>query len=129
MKTTRSCGIIVHITSLPGPFGIGDLGPEAYRFADFLKASGVKYWQLLPLNPIEKRTGYSPYSSTSAFAGNTALISPELLIKEGFLQKKDIGEKENFPDGKVSFDKAITFKNGILQKAFQNFLKKEDTEI
>ena len=86
MKTARSGGIILHITSLPGPFGIGDLGPEAYRFTDLLVECGFKYWQMLPLNPVEEGMGYSPYSSTSAFAGNTMLISPELLVREGLLQ-------------------------------------------
>ena len=96
MKTTRSSGLILHITSLPGPFGIGDLGPEAYKFADLLVKCGFKYWQLLPLNPIEESTGYSPYSSTSAFAGNAMLISPELLVKDGFLEKKDMETKHAF---------------------------------
>ena len=128
MKTARSSGIILHITSLPGSFGIGDLGPSAYRFADFLRESGVRFWQLLPLNPIEQRTGYSPYSSTSAFAGNTMLVSPELLVQEGFLQKKDIKIKDDFNDEAVEFEKAILFKKGILRKAFQNFKAEADKE-
>src|SRR5687768_7633308 len=110
MKTTRSSGVILHITSLPGAFGIGDLGPEAYKFADLLVKCGFKYWQLLPLNPIEASTGYSPYSSTSAFAGNTMLISPELLVKDGFLEKKDLETEYAFKNKTVEFDKAFRFK-------------------
>ena len=83
MNFPRSSGILLHPTSLPGPFGIGDLGPEAYRFADFLAAAGQSLWQMLPLGP----TGYgdSPYAGYSAFAGNTLLISPERLLADGLL--------------------------------------------
>src|SRR5215217_7710575 len=83
----RSSGILLHPTSLPSPFGIGDLGPEAYKFVDFLAAAGQRLWQVLPLGP----TGYgdSPYASYSAFAGNTALISPERLVQEGLLTEVD----------------------------------------
>src|ERR1044072_2109728 len=79
----RVSGVLLHPTSLPGPYGIGDLGPEAYKFADFLVRAGQSLWQVLPLGP----TGYgdSPYACYSAFAGNTLLISPDLLIKEGLL--------------------------------------------
>src|SRR5678816_3139174 len=79
----RASGILLHPTSLPGPYGIGDLGPEAYKFADFLVAAGQSLWQVLPLGP----TGYgdSPYACYSAFAGNTLLVSPEQLIEEGLL--------------------------------------------
>ena len=121
MKISRSAGIILHITSLPGPYGIGDLGPEAYKFADLLVACGFRYWQLLPLNPAEKRTSYSPYSSTSAFAGNTMLISPELLQKEGFLTKTDLKGKPVIKNGKVDFENAYAFKRELLRKTFRHF--------
>ena len=78
----RSSGILLHITSLPGAYGIGDLGPEAYRMADLMQLAGQRYWQILPLNPTEIGMGNSPYSSRSAFAGNPLLISPDLLLKE-----------------------------------------------
>src|SRR4026207_2029325 len=83
MNFPRSSGILLHPTSLPGPFGIGDLGPQACAFADFLGAAGQGLWQVLPLGP----TGYgdSPYACYSAFAGNTLLISPEQLVTEGLL--------------------------------------------
>ena len=79
----RTSGILLHPTSLPGPYGIGDLGPAAYKFIDFLVAAGQSLWQVLPLGP----TGYgdSPYACYSAFAGNTLLVSPERLITEGLL--------------------------------------------
>ena len=81
----RKSGILMHVTSLPSCFGIGDLGPEAYRFADFLHDSGQRIWQILPLNPTKTALGNSPYSIPSAFAGNTQLISPDLLVQEGFV--------------------------------------------
>src|SRR3954468_24475176 len=88
MNLPRASGILLHPTSLPGKFGIGDLGREAYAFADFLVASGQRLWQVLPLGP----TGYgdSPYQCFSAFAGNTLLISPQLLVDEGLLTADDI---------------------------------------
>ena len=121
MKATRTSGVILHITSLPGPFGIGDLGPEAYRFADKLKACGFVYWQLLPLNPVEAGMGFSPYSSTSAFAGNTMLISPELLVQDGFLPKESLQNIPEFPAEKVVYAEAFAFKKTLLQQAFKTF--------
>src|ERR1044071_5746092 len=81
MKLKRSSGILLHPTSLPGRFGVGDLGGEAYRFVDWLAAAGQAYWQIMPLGP----TGYgdSPYSAFSALAGNTVLVSPEKLFESG----------------------------------------------
>src|SRR5882762_10715929 len=98
MNFPRSSGVLLHPTSLPGPFGIGDLGPEAYAFADFLAASGQSIWQVLPLGP----TGYgdSPYACYSAFAGNTLLISPEKLTTEGLLQNEDLSALPAFSEGR-----------------------------
>jgi 4-alpha-glucanotransferase len=97
MTSNRSAGIILHPTSLPGPDGIGDLGPEAYRWVDFLAKSGFSLWQVLPLNP----TGYgdSPYQSFSAFAGNPYLISPAILMDEGLLTRQDLADRPAFPNG------------------------------
>jgi len=81
MLQQRSSGLLLHITSLPSAHGVGDLGPEAYRFADFLSASGQTYWQILPLTPVDPGAGFSPYSSPSAFAGNTLMISLEKLVE------------------------------------------------
>src|SRR5262245_48461060 len=84
MNFPRASGILLHPTSLPGPFGTGDFGPEAYKFADFLVSAGQSLWQVLPLGP----TGYgdSPYACFSAFAGNTVLVSPERLVEQGLLE-------------------------------------------
>ena len=81
----RGGGILLHPTSLPGPFGIGDLGPSASRFIDFLEQAGMSYWQMLPLVPVMDE--FSPYQSTSAMAGNPLLISPELLLEEGLVRR------------------------------------------
>ncbi|MEO0333298.1 MAG: 4-alpha-glucanotransferase, partial [Bacteroidota bacterium] len=75
MITQRRSGVLLHITSLPSPYGIGNLGLEAYRFADFMKQAGLTYWQILPLNPVDQASGFSPYSGLSAFSGNPLLIS------------------------------------------------------
>ncbi|MEM3631848.1 MAG: 4-alpha-glucanotransferase, partial [Conexivisphaerales archaeon] len=83
----RSSGILLHISSLPGGFGIGDLGPEAYRFVDFLAETGQTFWQILPLNP--PGVGNSPYVSPSAMAGADIIISPEKLAEEGLLSPQD----------------------------------------
>src|ERR671928_447523 len=102
MKLKRSSGILLHPTSLPGRFGVGDLGPEAYRFADFLLAAGQSLWQVLPLGP----TGYgdSPYACFSAFAGNTLLISPERLAEDHLVERDELSSAPDFPeDGRVDF--------------------------
>jgi 4-alpha-glucanotransferase len=123
----RSSGLLLHPTSLPGPFGIGDLGDEAYRFADFLIASGQSLWQVLPLGP----TGYgdSPYACYSAFAGNTLLISPEQLFQEGLLTKKDLEETPSLPSDRIDFELAHKIKNLILDKAFASYQVSTDTEF
>jgi 4-alpha-glucanotransferase len=90
MLNDRGCGILLHITSLPSDFGIGDFGPEAYKFVDFLSDSRIKYWQILPMNPTSPHSGNSPYSSDSAFAGNILLISPEALVDDGFIKTTDL---------------------------------------
>ncbi|GAB3944886.1 4-alpha-glucanotransferase [Spirosoma harenae] len=90
MLQQRSSGLLLHITSLPSAHGVGDLGPEAYRFADFLEASGQTYWQILPLTPVDPGAGFSPYSSPSAFAGNILMISLEKLADENWLSQDDL---------------------------------------
>jgi 4-alpha-glucanotransferase len=116
----RCSGILLHITSLPGRFGIGDLGPSAYEFADFLAAAGQKLWQVLPLNP----TGYgdSPYQCFSAFAGNPLLLSLERLREQGVLQASDMGRVPFFPEDSVDYGSVIEFKLGLLCRAAQVFL-------
>lgn len=119
MKFPRSSGILLHPTSLPGGFGIGDLGPEAFKFIDFLVETGQTYWQILPLGP----TGYgdSPYQCFSAFAGNTLMISPDKLVEDELLAPEQIANKPDFPNGKVDFGGVYDWKNQLLSQAFENF--------
>ena len=126
MSFPRSSGILLHPTSLPGPNGIGELGPGAYRFADFLRDSGQRIWQVLPLGP----TGYgdSPYQCFSAFAGNPLLISLDVLVERGYLNLHDIDERPNFPADNVDFGAVIAWKLPLLRKAFQAFARKQAAE-
>ena len=117
----RGAGILLHITSLPSPFGIGDMGPEAKTFADFLHRSGQKYWQLLPLNPTEAGQGNSPYSSISCRAGNTLHISPELLAKEGLLDEFELNRYHLPLLTKTDFEAAVKNKKIIFEIAWKNF--------
>lgn len=117
----RGSGILLHITSLPSEFGVGDLGPAAYRFADFLADAKQSYWQILPLNPTDLIHHNSPYHSTSAFAFNTLLISPELLARDGLLSMSDLTERPAFPAGQVDFRAATEFKRPLLEKAVDAF--------
>lgn len=120
MSFQRSSGILLHPTSLPGPYGIGDLGPEAHRFVAFLADSGTKLWQVLPLGP----TGYgdSPYQCFSAFAGNPYLISPDFLLRDGFLHSNDLIEKTKFPAKKVDYGQVIPWKLNLLERAYRRFI-------
>jgi 4-alpha-glucanotransferase len=126
MGLKRASGVLLHPTSLPGRFGIGDLGGEAYRFVDWLAAAGQTYWQVMPLGP----TGYgdSPYSAFSAFAGNTNLVSPEKLVESGLLAGSDIQSPPSLPAGRVDYGKVIEYKRGLLEKAFANFRPKLKTD-
>lgn len=123
----RSGGVLLHITSLPSPFGIGDLGPEAYKFADFIHEAGLTYWQILPLNPVEGKSGYSPYSGLSAFAGNPMLISPELLVKEKYLKEEDLDAKLSPDPSQINFEELIPVKVKMLDKAYRHFLSNKTT--
>jgi 4-alpha-glucanotransferase len=127
MKFERSSGILLHPTSLPGPFGIGDLGPQAHSWVDYLSQAGCGLWQVLPLSP----TGYgdSPYQSFSSFAGNPYLISPENLLEEGLLHSNDLVERPEFPAGKVDFGKVIPWKIGLLDRAFIQFQQSASKEL
>jgi 4-alpha-glucanotransferase len=118
---TRGSGILLHITSLPSAFGIGDLGPQAYKFADFLFQAKQSYWQVLPLNPTDQACGNSPYSSISAYAGNTLLISPELLLDGGFLTAEDVAEVPPFPASWCDYSSVIPYKVELLRRAYSRF--------
>jgi len=117
----RRSGILLHLTSLPSLFGIGDMGPEAYRFADFLERAGQRLWQILPLVPTDTLMGDSPYSSTSAFAGNPLLISPEKLVEDGLLRASDLSRMPAFPSGRVDYRHAAACKEKILDEAWTRF--------
>src|SRR5579871_2594511 len=114
----RSAGILLHPTSLPGRYGVGDLGPMAYEWVETLARAKQTWWQILPLNP----TGYgdSPYQAYSAFAGNPVLVSPDVLVREGLVPESDL-EDVNFPTGHVEYDHVIPFKNWLIGKAWDNF--------
>src|SRR5438067_905725 len=114
----RSCGILLHITSLPSPHGIGDFGPVAYKWVDFLVAAKQRYWQILPLGPLG--FGNSPYAALSAYAGNPLLISLDKLVADGLLKESDI---EPFGDyePKVRYDKVKRYKHAHLLKAYGKF--------
>ncbi len=115
----RASGILLHITSLPSPYGIGDLGPSAYRFVDFLAQARQSYWQILPLSPTSLACSNSPYSSASAFAGNPLLISPDLLVQEGWLDKEDLGKLPADPVERVDYRAVTRYKESLLSKAFE----------
>ena len=117
----RTSGILLHPTSLPSRFGIGDLGPGAYRFADLLAATGQQYWQMLPVTPTEAAHDHSPYHGVSAFAGDPLWISPDLLVKNGWLKTSDLAEAPDVPTDRVEFTKVRDVKNPMLEKAFARF--------
>jgi malto-oligosyltrehalose synthase/4-alpha-glucanotransferase len=121
-ETNRGSGILMHITSLPSAFGIGDLGPQALSFIDALSRSNQKYWQLLPLNPVTADQSYSPYSSTSSMAGNELLISPLLLAADGLLTEEEL---KGFICGggtkTVDYQQASENKSAIYDVAYASF--------
>lgn len=125
---TRGSGILLHITSLPSPFGIGDLGGSAYRFADLLAESRQGFWQVLPLGPTDPICGNTPYDSRSAFAGNPLLISPEMLVGDGLLSKEEVEGHPPFPEGRVDYQAVAEYKRKILDRAYTLF-KAEEGEI
>lgn len=123
----RSSGILLHPGSLPCDYGIGDLGPSAYRFADLLETAGQRLWQVLPLNPTEAAHGHSPYFSPSAFAGNPLLISPEVLMTQGLLAGSDIGPLPTQTRRRVAFRDVVPLKRRLLHRACGQFEAKGDT--
>jgi 4-alpha-glucanotransferase len=121
----RGAGILLHLTSLPSPFGIGDMGQEAKIFAGFLYRSKQHYWQLLPINPTEDGQGHSPYSAISSKAGNTLLISPELLAKEKLLDAVAIKQYHLPRESKADYAKAEEVRYELFDKAYENFVSRE----
>jgi len=127
MNLTRSSGILLHPTSLPGPYGIGDIGPAAHQWLDDLAASGSKLWQLLPLCP----TGYadSPYQCFSTFAGNPYLISPDLLFEEELVTADDLAACPDFPEDAIDYGPVIFWKLGLLDTAFDRFQRTSSQQL
>src|SRR5580692_3842144 len=113
----RGSGLLLHVTSLPSPYGVGDLGSSAFSWIDRLHNAGQRWWQALPLGP----TGYgnSPYQPMSSFAGNALLISPGELMANGLLQASDT--QSHFSADVVDYDSVIPFKQRLLEKAWANF--------
>ena len=117
----RNAGILLPISSLPSPFGVGDIGPEAYSFADFLHKSCQRYWQILPINPTNASHGHSPYSSISTMAGNTLLLSPDLLVEAGLLTDAEVDDVRLPDDDKADYGKAESNKSLLFDIAFRRY--------
>lgn len=123
---TRGAGQLLHVTSLPTKFGIGDVGQAAYQFIDFLSNAKQKYWQILPIHPVDY-TG-SPYQSDSAFAGNFLLIDPQQLLENGWIRESDLESLKVAPSAKVNYQLVKEHKTHILQKAYLAFKKEPQNE-
>lgn len=119
----RGSGILLHVTSLPSPYGIGDLGPGACSFINFLADTRQLIWQVLPLTLTDPIYGNSPYSGISAFAGNRILISPDLLIEDGLLHRNDLDPVPLFPEDRCDYVSVVHYKQRLLEVAYRNFRK------
>ena len=117
-RPTREAGVLLHPTSLPSRFGIGDLGPAADAFLDWAARAGLRIWQVLPLGPTGPHC--SPYDGLSAFAGNPLLISPEWLLEEGLLPASALDGAEEFPDGTIEWGAVVAFRTRILRASFHH---------
>lgn len=126
---SRKSGVILHPTSLPGRYGIGELGPEAYRFVDFLAAAGQQVWQLLPLGPTHPDDDYSPYSALSAFAGNPLLLSPERLHAQGLLDQTVLDDVPQLSETAVEFARVAKLKERLLARACEAFRTRASAEL
>ena len=115
----------MHITSLPSPYGIGDLGPEARLFASFLSKAHQRYWQVLPVNPTEAAASYSPYSAFSAMAGNIMLISPDDLVRDGFLNYREVAKYQMPATNTVCYQETWALKSDLFETAFRHFTDSE----
>jgi len=123
----RGSGLLLHPTTLPGPYGIGDLGAAAYEFVDFLVAAGQSSWQILPLGP----TGYgdSPYQTFSAFAGNPVLVSPRGLVDDGFLPTAALADAPAFPAERVDYGQVLPYKRRLLARAFAHYQQEASPDL
>ncbi|MDP3479533.1 MAG: 4-alpha-glucanotransferase, partial [Desulfoprunum sp.] len=121
LTAQRASGILAHITSLPCPYGIGDIGPASYSFLDYIKACGQSYWQILPTGPTNHLFDNSPYMSTSAFAGSPLLISPELLFQEHLITESSLQNHPEFSRYHTDYIAVARYKTRILEEAYSNF--------
>ena len=121
MFTERKSGILMPVASLPSHWGIGDFGSEADAFVDFLKRSGQKYWQILPLSVTDPAIGNSPYNSPSAFAINPLFINPELLFQDGLLDQENIEPFNDTPVGRIDYEEVGKIKNNLNSIAYEKF--------
>ena len=128
IKFSRSSGILAHITSIPSKFGIGDLGPECYDFVNLLADLNQHFWSILPLHPTSIVYGNSPYQTDSAFAGNTLLISPELLAEDNLISK-NIFSNFSWDDRRVDYEKVTEFKRSMIEEAFEKFSKSKGRKL
>lgn len=120
----RCSGILMHLTSLPGPHGSGDLGPHAHRFVEFLAAAGQSWWQMLPIGPPGRAPGFSPYDSASAYAGSPWLVSLEVLRRDGLLTKRDLKPAPSFSSRQVNFSAVRRFREDCLRQSFIHFQRR-----
>ncbi|CAG0999578.1 MAG: 4-alpha-glucanotransferase [Anaerolinea sp.] len=125
MEFHRASGILLHPTSLPGRYGIGDLGRNAYRFVDYLVGLGQTYWQILPLGPTS--FGDSPYQTLSAMAGNPNLVSLDMLVEAGWLTPQDVMSVPNFPRYQVDYGNVIIYHDKMLNTAYQRFAQNKES--
>lgn len=126
MRFTRSSGILLHPTSLPGPFGSGDIGASSYQFIDWLSKAGQSLWQMLPLGPVGLAN--SPYMSVSAFAGNPLLIDLYELVDNGWLAQSELGYAQCKSPNRIDYSEVMSFRMNLLQMASERFFKQENFE-
>jgi 4-alpha-glucanotransferase len=115
----RASGLLLHVTSLPSPYGIGDVGPSAFAWIERLHDAGQSWWQALPLGPTGH--GNSPYQALSSFTGNVLLISPQSLTKDGLLRSDEDHHRSSSSATAVEYDVVIPFKHQLLETAWTNF--------
>lgn len=129
LSEQRASGVLAHITSLPGPFGIGDIGSSAFRFLDFLSNAGQKYWQILPTVPTSLIFDSSPYMSSSAFAGSPLLISPQSLHDEGLIESAELNAVPSFSSYSTDYHQVHAYKNKLLELSFTAFSSESNREF
>ena len=126
MPLRRCAGVLLHVSSLPGNFGVGDFGPSAHKFADYLAEAGFSVWQVLPMTPTSPAFGNSPYSSPSAFAGSPLFVSPELLLREGLVDEKTVAGLKIDCGREADYEQALKIRLALLSEAWQNFCRQPE---